>query len=175
MGVYWGLLSGFFKIGLFAFGGGYATLALIEREMVTARAWLTPAEFVDVVALAEMTPGPIAVNAATYVGYRTAGLAGSALATLGVVLPSFIIIITLAGVILRHQHSPKMRSLFSFLRPAVIALIASAAVLIARDTVTDVRGLALASVVFVALTVTEVHPILLLILAGAAGALLPLP
>ena len=81
-----------FKIGLFTFGGGYAMLALLESEMVEKKKWLEKEEFLDMVAIAESTPGPIAINCATYVGYKRAGVIGSAAATLGVVLPSFIII-----------------------------------------------------------------------------------
>ena len=86
------LFLNFFKIGAFTFGGGYAMLSLLENEFVSKRAWLTKDEFLDMLAIAESTPGPIAINSATYIGYKTAGVAGSVCATLGVVLPSFIII-----------------------------------------------------------------------------------
>ena len=84
------------KIGLFTFGGGYVMLALLESELVTRKEWITKEDFLDMVAIAESTPGPIAVNAATYIGYRLAGVAGSAVATLGVCLPSFVIIFTIS-------------------------------------------------------------------------------
>ena len=86
------LFLSFFKIGLFTFGGGYAMIALIEREFVENKKWLEHDEFMDIVAIAESTPGPIAINSATYIGYKNAGVLGSAVATLGVSLPSFIII-----------------------------------------------------------------------------------
>ncbi len=92
------LFIAFFKIGLFTFGGGYAMIAVIERELIEQKKWLTQDEFLDVVAIAESTPGPIAINSATFIGYKVAGVLGSLFATLGVVLPSFIIIFAISFV-----------------------------------------------------------------------------
>ena len=94
--MFWLLFKTFFLIGAFSFGGGYAMLPLIQKEVVTKHAWLTLQQFTDILAVAEMTPGPVAINTATYVGYQTAGFLGSVCATLGVVLPSFLLISTLA-------------------------------------------------------------------------------
>ncbi|MEG1580689.1 MAG: chromate transporter [Bacteroidaceae bacterium] len=129
----------FFKIGLFGFGGGYAMLSLIHGDVVTAQHWLTPAEFTDIVAISQMTPGPIAVNAATYVGYTSVvnagystslGIAGSALATLGVVLPSFFMMFFVSRFLLAHRDNYIVNHIFSLLRPIVIGLIGAAALLL---------------------------------------------
>lgn len=129
--IYWELLAAFFKIGLFSFGGGYAMLSLIQSE-IERHGWMTASQFVDIIAVAEMTPGPVAVNTATFVGYRVAGLAGGAAATLGVALPSALIILILSGLYIRFQKKPAARSLFAGMRPAVTGLIAAAAIFVAR-------------------------------------------
>ena len=90
--IYLQLFLSYLKIGFFGFGGGYAMLSLIQNEIVVQQGWLTDAQFADIVAVSQMTPGPIAINSATFIGYKTAGIMGSAFATLGVCLPSFIII-----------------------------------------------------------------------------------
>ena len=124
-----GLLSLFvtmLKIGAFTFGGGYAMLALLEAELVDRRAWLTKEEFLDMAALAESTPGPIAINAATYVGYRRAGVLGAVLATLGVVLPSFAIIYTISLFFDAFLSLAPVAYAFRGLQVGVVYLILSA-------------------------------------------------
>ncbi len=99
------LFLSFFKIGLFSFGGGYAMIPLIQKE-ITRNGWITPSEFVDIIAIAEMTPGPIAVNSATFVGYKTAGLFGGLVATIGVALPSAMLIFLIADFIQKYKTHP---------------------------------------------------------------------
>lgn len=129
----------FFKIGLFGFGGGYGMLSLIQSETVTHNAWMTSAEFANIVAISQMTPGPIGINAATYCGYtavhnaamgETMAVLGSATATLALVLPSFILMILICRLFMKYMNSMVIQSIMSGLRPAVVGLIAAAAVLL---------------------------------------------
>ncbi|HHT90604.1 MAG: chromate transporter [Bacillota bacterium] len=127
------LFSAFFKIGLFTLGGGYAMLALIQQEIVRY-GWMTPQEFVDVVGIAEVTPGPIAVNAATFVGFRTAGVQGALVATGAVVLPSLISVMIVSRVWARYKNSHIVQNMFAGIRPVVVGLVGAAAVLVGLAT-----------------------------------------
>lgn len=119
----WELFATFFKIGLFTFGGGYAMISLIEDEVGRKRGWITTEELTEVFAIAESTPGPIAINSATYVGYRQAGVAGSAAATLGVVLPSFIIIYVISLFLEQFMQMTVIANAFKGIQVAVAFLI----------------------------------------------------
>ena len=121
------LLTTFFMIGAFTFGGGYAMLPLIQ-EAVLGKGWIEATQLVDFVAVAESTPGPFAVNIATYIGIQKAGILGAVFATLGVVLPSFIIILIVASIFEKFKKSKLVKGLMSGLKPAAIGLIASAAI-----------------------------------------------
>lgn len=132
------LFFSFFKIGLFGFGGGYAMLSMIQGEIVTNHNWLSMAEFANIVAVSQVTPGPISINAATYVGYATlmnAGycewlsVLGSLTATLAVCLPSFLLMIVVLKVFNRYRHTNGMEGMFGVLRPTVVGLIAAAVLL----------------------------------------------
>ncbi len=120
------LYLSFFQVGLFAFGGGLAALPLIREQTVVLHAWLDLAAFSDLVTIAEMTPGPIALNAATFVGMRVQGIMGAVAATLGCVTPSLIIVLILARLYKAWRDRPGFQGVLSGLRPAVVALIASA-------------------------------------------------
>lgn len=122
------LFWSFAQVGLFSFGGGMAAMPLIQSQVVDLHQWLTLTEFTDLVTIAEMTPGPIAVNAATFVGIRVAGLPGALIATFGCVLPSFLIVTLLAKVYFKFRSQPVFSGVLSGLRPAVVALIACAGV-----------------------------------------------
>lgn len=133
------LFFAFFKIGLFGFGGGYAMISLIQGEVVTNNQWISTQQFTDIVAISQMTPGPIGINSATYVGYAAVtnagysvpmGIAGSALATFAVVLPSFLLMIFVIKVFQKYKNSSVVESMFSVLRPTVVGLIAAAALLL---------------------------------------------
>ena len=117
------LLCAFFKIGLFTFGGGYAMIPLIQRETVEGRHWITEEDILEVVAIAESTPGPIAINAATFVGARVAGATGAACATLGVVLPSFIIILIISRLLAHFAQYRPVQYAFFGIRAGVLALV----------------------------------------------------
>jgi chromate transporter len=124
----------FFKLGLFSFGGGYVMIPLIQKE-VELNGWLQAKEFADVVAISQMTPGPLAVNAATYIGAKVAGIWGSFFATLGVSLPSFFIIITIAKILIKFKTSKDVESVLKGIRPVTIGLMASAVVFFAEMSV----------------------------------------
>ena len=129
--IYLQLFYTFFKIGLFGFGGGYAMLSMIQGEVVTRYGWVSSQEFTDIVAISQMTPGPIGINAATYVGFTSTGsVVGSVIATFAVVLPSFILMLTISKFFLKYQKHPVVESIFSGLRPAVVGLLASAALVL---------------------------------------------
>jgi chromate transporter len=125
------LVWSFFKIGFFGFGGGYAMVPMMEGE-IAARGWLAAREFADIVAISQMTPGPIAVNAATYIGFRVAGVFGSAAATLGVSLPSFFLVILTAHFLRKFKESLLVNSLLAGIRPATVGLISAAVIFFAR-------------------------------------------
>ena len=176
------LFYSFFKIGLFGFGGGYAMLSMIQGEVVTRHEWLTPQEFTDIIAISQMTPGPIGINSATYIGYTATGSVwGSVLATLALVLPSFIIMLILYRFFMRYHNNPHVTDTFAGLRPAVIGLIASAALVLMNsenfgsptdDTRQFVASLLIFGAVLVANFFFRVNAILLIVLAGVAGFLI---
>ena len=122
----WQIFVTFFKIGAFTFGGGYAMIPLIQHEAVERRKWVTDEDILDIVAIAESTPGPIAINSATVVGYRAAGVLGSACATLGVVLPSFVLILAISFVLAQFQQVQVVQYAFNGIRVGVLALLVKA-------------------------------------------------
>ncbi len=181
--IYLQLFLSFFKIGLFGFGGGLAILSLIEME-VEQYGWMTQQEFVDIVAVSQVTPGPIGINCATYVGYTVAGIWGSVLSTCAIVLPSLIIMLSICKAYFwlqkRFQGNPYFEQTLRMLRFTVIGLVASAALLLMKPTtfIDPISWVIFALVaIFTILPnlvknkVTEVlsHPILLIILASVAG------
>jgi chromate transporter len=137
--IFFDLFITFFKIGLFGFGGGYGMLSLIQHETVERAHWLSTAEFTDIVAISQMTPGPIGINSATYCGYTAiynAGygemmaMLGSAIATLALVLPSLILMILISRLFMKYMNTRPVRSIFTGLRPAVVGLLAAATLLL---------------------------------------------
>ena len=124
--IYFQLFWSFIQVGLFSIGGGYAAIPLIQNQVVEIHPWLTMNEFTDLITIAEMTPGPIAVNSATFVGIRIAGLSGAVIATIGCILPSCFIVSFLAFIYYHYKGVAVLQSVLESLRPAVVALIASA-------------------------------------------------
>ncbi len=182
--IYLRLIWSYLKIGFFGFGGGYAMLALIENEIV-APGWITEQTFTDIVAISQMTPGPIGINSATYIGYVAPqangfpspwwGLAGSLLCTLVVVLPSFLLVLYASHYIRRHRDSEFIAGMFAGLRPVVVGLIASAALLLMNSANfgsvdSDIaKSIGLALVALGVNLFTKIHPIWIIIAAGVAG------
>ena len=180
--LYLQLFYTFFKIGHFGFGGGYAMLSMIQGEVVTRYEWLTAQEFTDIVAISQMTPGPIGINCATYVGFTATGSVwGSALATLAVMLPSFILMLTISRFFLKYQKHPVVEAIFSGLRPAVVGLLASAALVLmtkenfsspTEDTYSFIVSCIIFLVAFVGTRKYKVNPIAMIIGCGLAGLIL---
>ena len=122
----WKLFAAFFKIGAFTFGGGYAMIPLIQHETVEKQGWISDDDILEIIAIAESTPGPIAINAATFVGYRTCGFWGAACATFGVVLPSFCVILAISYVLREFQQIKAVQYAFNGIRAGVLALLVKA-------------------------------------------------
>ena len=182
--IYLQLFWSFLQIGLFSIGGGYAAMPLIQAQVVQNHAWLNMSEFTDLITIAEMTPGPIAVNSATFVGIRIAGIPGALIATFGCILPSLFIVSLLAFIYYRYKKLSVLQSVLASLRPAVVALIASAGISILLQvalggqemTMANLNfiGLALFAVAFVLLRKFKWNPILVMCLCGAGNLLLGL-
>lgn len=170
------LFFAFLQIGLFSIGGGYVAIPLIQQQAVTLHGWLPMAVFNDLVTIAEMTPGPIGINAATFVGVRTAGVPGAVVASLGFVLPSLVIVSLLGWLYYRYRKASLMQSVLGGMRPVVVALIASAALGIAMQAIfgglhpvlanTDWLALVLMIGAFLALRLLKWHPIVTMLLCG---------
>ena len=177
----------FFKIGLFGFGGGYGMLSLIQGEVVARHGWLSVQEFTDIVAVSQMTPGPIGINSATFVGYTSVinsggtvplAVLGSLVASFAVMLPSFILMLIISRWLMKYSRHKRVEELFGVLRPAVVGLIASAALLLMNSdnfgSIADTPlqfwvSAALFLFAFVALRVFRLGPILILVICGAIG------
>ena len=169
------LIWAYLKIGLFGFGGGYAMLSLIEREVVDS-GWISSQMFTDIVAISQMTPGPIGINSATYIGYVVTGsVLGSLVATFTVVLPPFLLTLWASHYIAQHRQSPVIQGALHGLRPVVVGLIASAALLLMNSEnfgyeVTErVTSILICIASFICVYFTRVHPILIIIAAGIFG------
>nr|WP_236777821.1 chromate transporter [Anoxybacter fermentans] len=165
------LFLSFFKIGLFGFGGGYAMISLIQEEL-KSHGWLAIKDFINIIAIAEMTPGPIAINSATFVGFKVSSILGSIFATFGVITPSFILVIIVAHFFKKAQKSPYINAILKFLRPVVIGLILTAAFTISESSFIDLKSLIIGSAVFIVMLKTKVSPIFIIILSGLAGIIL---
>ena len=190
------LFWAFFLIGMFTFGGGYAMLSLIQAEVVVKHAWMTESTFTDIVAISQMTPGPIGINCATYVGYDVVtatgaghlmGIVGSLTATLAITLPSFIIVLLLVRFYNKVKGSPMFEGVMSVVRPAVVGLIGAAAIIlmfkvdwngfapslnVVKENFPDWESWCLFAAAFLASFKFKVNPILLIVLAGVMGLLL---
>ena len=180
----------FFKIGLFGFGGGYAMLSMIQGEVVTRYGWVSSQEFTDMIAISQMTPGPIGINSATYVGYTSicnagynawVGIAGSCIATFAVVLPSLILMLLISKFFLKYQRHPAVEAVFSGLRPAVVGLLGSAALVLmnhenfgdwSTDRYTFICSVIIFIVAFIGTYKYKVNPIAMIVATGIAGLLL---
>lgn len=177
----------FVKIGMFSFGGGYGMLSVIQGEVVSNHAWLSPAEFTDIVAISQMTPGPIGINSATYVGYTAVlnatgselfAVAGSLVASFAVMLPSIVLMLIVSRYLIKYSRHPYVEAVFRGVRPAVVGLIASAALLLMTEENFGSPGetplqfgvsVALFIAAFVAMKFFKASPILILLLAGIFG------
>ena len=180
----------FFKIGLFGFGGGYAMISMIQAEVVSNHGWMTNGEFTDIVAISQSTPGPIGINSATYVGYTSVvnagysslwGTLGSLIATFAVVLPSLILMLAISRFFMKYKNHPAVEHTFMGLRPAVVGLLAAAALLLMNAENFSAPGenpwqffisVGLFLFAFIGQMVYKMNPVLLLVLCGITGMLL---
>lgn len=200
MGIYWKLLWAYIKIGIFGFGGGYAMLSLVEKTVVVDNPWISEQMFTDIVAISQMTPGPIGINSATYIGYVAPGhvdpslasplygILGSLVATLAVTVPCFFLVLYSSHFIRRHHESGVIKAIFSGLRPVVVGLIASAAIMLMNAANFNPNGVSWQMWTNIGICVLafcgvyfpvkyrgrkiKLHPILIILLAGTAGYLL---
>ena len=169
---YWELFVSFFKVGILTFGGGYAMLPMLQREVVEKRGWITEEQILDCYAIGQCTPGVIAVNTATFVGFRQAGVLGAAAATLGVVAPSLLIISALAGILRRIAHYDAVRHAFAGIRVAVSVLVGQAVVKLWRKGVKGAWAIAAWLAALVLAAFFGVSPVWLVAAAIAAGLVL---
>lgn len=172
--IYIQLFISYLKIGFFGFGGGYAMLSLIHNEVVLQNAWLTNEEFTNIVAISQMTPGPIAINSATYVGYTVAGFWGSVVATLSVCLPALTLMIIITRFFIRLKDNRYMKTTIAFMRPVVMGMILSGAMLLlfpsSDEGASFIDGWSweLFGVALVA-SLKKFNPIMLILLSAVAG------
>lgn len=163
------LFGVFFKIGAFTFGGGYAMLPLIKREVVEEKKWLDSSEIFDIIAIAESTPGPLAVNSATFVGSRIAGLKGALAATLGVVLPSLLAILAISQILLQIEHFEIVKNAFQGIRAGVTVLIGNALISLFRQLKREAFTYIVLTAAFLSAWFFGINTILILFLCGLSG------
>jgi chromate transporter len=175
MKIYWDLFLTFFKMGCVTFGGGYAMLPVIERELVRKKQWADSEEIMDYYAIGQVTPGVIAVNVSTFIGYKLKGIFGGVLATLGFVLPSLIIITVIAAFLQNFADLPLVRRAFTGIRVAVGALILDAVIRLFKGAVKDPRALGLCIAAFGLSAFVKASPVLIVLTAGLLGFLLYRP
>ena len=173
--IYLKLFISFLKIGAFSFGGGYAAMPIIQSEVVDTYNWLTVEEFTDLITISQMTPGPIAINSATFVGIRIGGVVGAAVATLGCILPSTILLIFLAWMYKKYKKLTVIQSILSVLRPAVVVMIAISGIKILESALGingfsienfKIHMLAIFIICMVLLLKYNKNPIFVMVLAG---------
>jgi len=162
----------FFKIGATTFGGGYAMLPIIRREVVTGHGWLEDEEFLDALAVAQSLPGAVAVNTAIFIGHKVGGISGAVVAMLGAVLPSFIVILAIAMFFARFTENRIVAAAFGGIRPAVAALIAAAVLKLGKTVFKKRQGVILWGIFLILAAVFKLHAMLLIAAGAAAGLLL---
>ena len=188
--IYLQLFLSFLQIGAFSFGGGYAAMPLIQNQVVQLHPWLSQSEFTDLITISQMTPGPIAVNSATFVGTRIAGVPGALAATIGCVLPSCILVTILAKIYLKYRNLSLLQDILKSLRPAVVAMIAAAGVSIlvtafwgndisslhldAILSSTNIRAVGIFLVSLILLAKFKMDPIHVMLLSGGAEVVMQL-
>ena len=172
MKLLWQLFLAFARVGVMTFGGGYAMIPILEREIVDRHGWATEEELMDYYAVGQCTPGVIAVNTATFIGYKTAGTLGGVVATLGVIFPSVVIITVIAGILTSFAEVPAVRSAFAGIRVCVCVLIFNAVLKLWKKAVVDKATLALFLGVFLLSAFFSVSPVIFVVFCAAAGILL---
>ncbi|WP_416198746.1 MAG: Chromate transporter [Sporanaerobacter sp.] len=164
--MYFKMFWTFFKIGAFTIGGGYAMIPLIQEEVVEKNGWLETDEFMDILAIAEVTPGPVAVNTSTYVGYKLKGIKGSLICTLGTILPSFLIILSIVTFLWQYRQNQVIDKIFLGIRPAVAALIFSAVYKLGKSMKLNWSKIAIAAVTVLLIEGINISPIYIILVAA---------
>ncbi len=167
--MYWEIFKSFFRIGILSFGGGYAMLPLLQREMVEKQGWATDEELADYFAVGQCTPGIIMVNTATFIGYKLKGVFGGIFATLSVILPSYILLLIIALLLRDFAEYPLVQNAFAGIRVCVAVLIFNTVCKLFQSGVKDRFGRIVFAAVFVLSLCFELSPVLLVLAAGAAG------
>lgn len=169
MSVLWELFTIFFRIGAFTFGGGYAMLPIIQEEVVDKKGWLTEDEILDCFAIGQSTPGVIAVNTATFIGYKRKGIIGGIIATTGVVLPSIIIITIIATFFQHFQEYEIVQHALGGIRVAVVALILNTVYKMYKKSIKDWLGIGLFIAAFILIAFLDISPVIVIIIAALVG------
>lgn len=168
---YFSLFFTFFKIGAFTFGGGYAMIPLLQRETIEKHQWISEQDMLDIIAVAESTPGPIAINSSTFIGYRTAGFRGALISTLGIILPSFGIMLLLSVLLRQFEQLKVVSYAFNGIRAGVLALILKAFLTMGRQCPKNPFTLTIMISAFAAVAVFNVNVLLVILICAAAGIL----
>lgn len=163
------LFWSFLKIGAFSFGGGYAMITLIEREIVQNRAWLTSQEFVDIIGISQMTPGPVSINSATFVGHKIGGVLGSLCATLGVITVSFTLVFIVSHYLVKFKESKIVKSALLGMRPTLIGLIIAAVLSLSKGVYSDIKSVVIVLITLGLLLRDKIHPIVVIIISAVMG------
>lgn len=159
----------FLKIGTFSFGGGYAMLPFMQREIVENNYWISMSQFSDIIGISQMTPGPVAINSATFVGYKVGGVAGSVVATLGVITTSFILVTIINKILDKFKESITVKAMLAGMRPILIALIIYAFIDLAKESYVDLKSIIITIIIGIILVSKKVHPILVIVIAAILG------
>jgi len=175
--IYWLLFKTFFIIGLCCFGGGYAALPFIQNWVVDTYGWLSLTEFIDIVTISQMTPGPIGINAAVFVGIKTVGLLGAVMATLGLILPALVIVLILSKLYLKYRDLHTVNGVLTGLKPAVAALIFASSLTIVRNAIWEtgvlkeinIAAICIAAASFFVLKKTRTSPLFVIFGGGVVG------
>lgn len=169
MKLLWELFIAFAKVGVMTFGGGYAMIPIIEREVVEKHGWVTSEELMDYYAIGQCTPGLIAANTSNFIGYKIKGNIGGIVATLGIVFPSFVIIVIIAGILSNFADIPAVKSAFAGVRVCVCVLIFNSVLKLWKGAVKDKAALAIFLAVFVLSVFVDVSPIIFVVICAVAG------
>ncbi len=168
--MYLKLFWSFFKIGLFGFGGGYGMISMIQFDVVDKNGWMTNSEFADILALSQMTPGPISINCATYIGYNQGGIIGAIFTTFALCLPTILLMAIVITWLFKNKENHYVKALLSSLNPIVVGLIFSAGVLMMnKENFVGFESIIVCAIVFVATFFFKVNPIYLIIMSGIFG------
>lgn len=168
--IYLKLFWSFFKIGLFGFGGGYGMISMIQFDVVDKNGWMTNSEFADILALSQMTPGPISINCATYIGYNQGGVIGALFTTFALCLPTVLLMAIVITWLFKNKENHYVKALLSSLNPIVVGLIFSAGVLMMnKENFIGFESVIICAVVFIATFFFKVNPIYLIIMSGIFG------